>query len=148
MTSEVLDAINGIADSFTSYKQTTDRRFAELQDRIEGKESLLDRLARAPGDGSRAGFSKDQHEHKAVFCDWLRRPKDGPAQRHLEEAQVEMQHQAQREGKAVTVASPTPAAAMRSPKSSILRLKRGSATPTYSARWCASYRSAAVIGRR
>ncbi len=106
MSNEVIEAIESIGHSFDAFRKQNDQRLATLEERLEIKEALSDR-PRASSNGGRDGFTKDHHEHKQAFCDWLRKPKDGPTQRRLDEAQTEVQRKAQHEGKAVTVASPS-----------------------------------------
>lgn len=81
-STELMTAIAGIGDAFTQYKAITDKRFQELQDRIE-----MDEAARSR---PRASTSPEHSEHKARFLDWIRRPEDVRVKARLSEAQHEL----------------------------------------------------------
>jgi HK97 family phage major capsid protein len=107
MSSEVIKAITGIAETFDAFKDVTGgqidklaKRVDGLQDRIEEKEAVAGR----PRTGT-ADFSRDEREHADLFTKWLRRPSEGTLKRQLDEAQATIEQHAGREGKAVTVGS-------------------------------------------
>lgn len=91
-TENVLDGVKAVGTAFEQFK-------GSVLDRVEALEAQADRPKGA------AGFDKDHAEHKEVFLKWMRRPHDGSTRRQLDEAQSEMEAKAQREGKAVSVAS-------------------------------------------
>lgn len=106
--SELIKAVEHIGETFDIFKKTHDdrldkfeKRLEGLQERIETTEAQADR-PRAGGTDSK-GFSRDEHEHKDLFCEWLRRPTDGHTRRRLDDAQHELRDKAGR--KAVTIAS-------------------------------------------
>lgn len=91
MSVELVEAVNQIGTNFDLFKKTQDKFNAELRaellDRIEGKEALLDRPRASGGE---IKFTAEQREHKTRFMDWVRRPTDAHVMSRLAEAQNEL----------------------------------------------------------
>lgn len=103
MTTELIDGLTKLHEATKTTLGTHRGAIEDLKDRLERLEAKGDLPGRTAEDGA-SKYSRDEHEHKAVFCEWLRRPTDGHARRRLDDAQHELRDKA-REGKAVTIAS-------------------------------------------
>ena len=93
--SELVKIIEGVAESFEAFKKTNDAKYNELKARLdrsddqrEQQEALADR-PRASG-ASAPGLTRDDHEHKSVFLDWVRKPADARCISRISEAQHEL----------------------------------------------------------
>jgi len=85
----VLEAIGEINTAFQSFKSSSDETLENIFERVEQLESV--RGTPQKGDGT---YSPDEVEHKNVFAEWIRHPRDGAYKRRLEEAQHEMSRKA------------------------------------------------------
>lgn len=86
--SEVLKVVEGIGTAFEQFKRMHDTRMSEFSDRIEQIESGVGRPKMAANDSV---YSREQHEYKSVFTEWLRKPLDDRTKNRLSEAQHELQ---------------------------------------------------------
>ena len=82
--SPVLEAVENINDSIEAYKRSSDKNQAEIFDRLEQVEAKADLPSKT------TNFSRDEVEHKDLFCEWVKKPHDGHAKRRLEEAEHEL----------------------------------------------------------
>lgn len=82
------ESINEIAGAVDVYTDAFEKGFTGLKDRVERLEAGADR----PQGADHGSFSRDDHEHKDRFLNWLRRPADEQMKRQLSEAQSEMEH--------------------------------------------------------
>ena len=96
---KLTDAIDGIGKAHEQFVEKANKSLDAMTDRIEGLEANSDRPKGAVHSNGEK-YSRDENEHKSVFLNWLRNPRDGSAKRHLDEAQDEIN-----EGKAVTLGS-------------------------------------------
>ena len=86
-------------------KTTAAARVTELQQMVDDQADRIDSLEAKAGRPKRSGsegehWTRDDLEHKQLFEDWMRNPRDGHAGRRLDEAEHAM-----REKKAVTIGS-------------------------------------------
>lgn len=87
MTSiEALDQIKRIGDTSNAVLGSHKAAIEGLTSRVEELETLGDR----PAAGVRSAFSAKDNEHKGVFMEWLRNPRDASRINRLSEAQHEM----------------------------------------------------------
>jgi HK97 family phage major capsid protein len=106
-TDKVLGAVTSIANTFDLFKDDVYARMEALTKQIADERERREKAEAArdfPGT-PRSEYSREQREHLDRFNKWLRRPLDGSVKRALDEAQSEMEHKRQIEGKAVTVGS-------------------------------------------
>lgn len=109
MSTQMVETIEKIGAAFEGAVKDIKGRLGNLEkanEEREHTEALSDR-PRASNAGSSKGFSREAHEHKGVFTEWLRKPNDGMTKRRMDEANDEISRKWEKEGKAVTVGTPS-----------------------------------------
>lgn len=87
--SELIKAVESVADSVNDFRKTADQRIGALQDRLERLEGYADRPSAGPGHST--GESADQKQYRGAFTDWLRRPNDEVSKSRLTQAIGDLQ---------------------------------------------------------
>lgn len=99
MHEKLIDAVDRIGDAANKVLADHKNHIEALTQRVESIEATSNRP-----NGHATQFSRKDAEHRDVFLDWLRAPRDGIKRRAIEEAQHEMLRD-KHGTKAVTIAS-------------------------------------------
>lgn len=84
-STEVLQAVETIGESFKHARKQTEAEIAGLRERVE----LIEAQGSRPG-RTASGVSREQSEYKGVFLEWVRKPRDKVYETRLTEAKHDL----------------------------------------------------------